>query len=85
MQIWIFLLTRDKIIWSFTLHGQFTFNCAYSVASEAKTIGNKKKPFLVSTVEDQNFKNHIKVFAWRACHNAITKMSVVEKLLEQLH
>ena len=85
MQIWIFLLERDKIIWSFTPHGQFLFNCAYSVAGEAKTIGNKKKLFLVSTIEDQNFKNQIKVFAWRACHNAITKMSVVEKLLEQLH
>ena len=42
MQIWIFLLARDKTIWSFTLHGRFTFNCAYSVA---KTIGNKETIF----------------------------------------
>ena len=52
MQIWIFLLARDKIIWSFTPHGQFMFNCAHSVASEAKTIGNEKKLFLISTMED---------------------------------
>ena len=28
------------------------FNCAHSVASEAKTIGNEKKLFLISTMED---------------------------------
>jgi ribonuclease HI len=77
-------LPEDKQIWTATPHGRFTVNSAYRLILEKELQGegesSKGNPMgqLWRAIWDVALPNNLKVFMWRALHNALPTLADLE-------
>jgi hypothetical protein len=77
-------LPEDKLIWKTTSHGRFTVNSAYRLIAEHehKSAGESSRGNLMGplwrAIWGVQLPNNIKVFTWRAMHNALSTRGNLE-------